>query len=110
MNTAEQQYLDIINEAMSGDIDRMDRLSLERQKEILKTCIKNLKSIYKRMSEEYITYVNYKKEYELTIFNSDELIKDNNKEKNIVSHINTNSYDKENTDFYHYIAVCNIEC
>lgn len=77
-----QQYLDIINEAMSGDIDRMDRLSLERQKEILKTCIKNLKSIYKRMSEEYITYVNYKKEYELTIFNSDELIKDNNKEKN----------------------------
>lgn len=107
-----QQYLDIINEAMSQNLDRIDRLSLERQKEILKTCMRNLKSTYKRMSEEYITYVNCEKEYELTIYNSDELIKNKNKEKNQekfnkLSEKYSEKYAVDN--IFHYVALGDVK-
>ena len=81
-----QEYLSIINEAISKEKDKTDIFYFKKQKEIIENSMKSLKRTYRKMHEEFITYVNYEKnekEYVLTIYNSDELIKDKSKKANL---------------------------
>lgn len=93
-----QEYLSIINEAISKEKDKTDIFYLKQQKEIIENSMKSLKRTYRKMHEEFVTYIEYENEYGLTIYNSDELIKGRNKKANLERFENLNEKYRDKYD------------
>lgn len=106
-----QEYLEVVNEAIAKEKDKTDIFYLKKQKEIIENGMKSIKRIYRKMHEEFVTYIGYENEYRLTIYNSDELIKDKNKKANLerFKKLNEKYHDKYDIDnIFKYVVLGDI--
>lgn len=82
-----QQYIDAIKmEIGSNQYTKMHIAALKGNMKSLEKSIKDLKYYYKKMNEEYLSYIKYdknNKDYNVRIYNSNEIIRNQDKSDNI---------------------------